>query len=37
MTTLATALQQSLDGRWAALRDEARRDLDPTRFAPPAE
>ncbi|NYG08604.1 acyl-CoA oxidase [Phycicoccus badiiscoriae] len=37
MTTLATALQKSLDGRWAAIRDEARTDLDPDRFAPPSE
>jgi acyl-CoA oxidase len=37
MTTLAEAIQKSLDGRWAALRDEARTDLDPERFAPPSE
>src|SRR5689334_6846543 len=37
MTTLATALQKTLDGRWAAIRDEARTDLDPERFAPPSE
>lgn len=37
MTTLATALQRTLDGRWAAIREEARTDLDPERFAPPTE
>ena len=37
MTTLATALQKSLDGRWAAIREQARTDLDPERFAPPTE
>ena len=35
MTDLTTALRRSLDGRWAHVREEARRDLEPERFAPP--
>ena len=36
MTDLSTALQRSLDGRWAAIRDETRQELNPERFAPPS-
>jgi acyl-CoA oxidase len=37
MTELTDELRQALDGRWADLRDEMRRDLEPERFAPPSE
>ncbi len=37
MTDLATALRRCLDGRWADLREETRRDFEPERFAPPSE
>ena len=37
MSDLADALRTSLDGRWAAIRDESRAQLDPEQFAPPRE
>ena len=37
MTDLTTALRRCLDGRWAHIREEARGDLEPERFAPPTE
>jgi acyl-CoA oxidase len=37
MTDLTTALQTCLDGRWAAIRDETRSELDAERFAPPSQ
>ncbi|MDF2092112.1 acyl-CoA dehydrogenase [Knoellia sp. 3-2P3] len=35
MSTLSTALRKAIDGRWAHIRDEARSELEPARFAPP--
>jgi acyl-CoA oxidase len=37
MSTLSTALRQAIDGRWAHIREEARSELEPARFAPPRE
>ncbi|HEX5523747.1 MAG TPA: acyl-CoA dehydrogenase family protein, partial [Pedococcus sp.] len=37
MSTLSTALRAAIDGRWAHVREEARSELEPARFAPPTE
>src|SRR6478672_9596359 len=37
MSTLSTALRTAIDGRWAHVREEARSELEPARFAPPTE
>lgn len=37
MTDLATALRSTLDGRWADVREDARHELDPHRYAPPSD
>lgn len=37
MTDLATALRTTLDGRWADIREDARHELDPQRYAPPSQ
>ena len=37
MTDLTTHLRAALDGRWAGIREDARHELDPERFAPPSE
>ena len=36
MSTLSTALRRAIDGRWAHIREEARSELEPARFAPPS-
>lgn len=37
MSTLSIALRTAIDGRWAHVRQEARSELEPARFAPPTE
>lgn len=37
MTTLSSSLRKAIDGRWAHIREEARSELEPARFAPPRE
>ena len=36
MSTLSTDLRRAIDGRWAHIREEARSELEPARFAPPS-
>ena len=36
MTDLSTALRHTLDGRWAAVREQIRGEFEPERFAPPS-
>jgi acyl-CoA oxidase len=36
VSTLSTDLRRAIDGRWAHIREEARSELEPARFAPPS-